>query len=47
MLAPCLVTSGIRYMVKNMEALNRSEIKQIEKKLDLCQNQENNPESEE
>lgn len=37
----------IKYMVKNSEMLDRDEVKQIESKLELCRNQENNPYSEE
>jgi len=33
-------------MVKNTEMLDRDEVKQIENKLELCRNQENNPNSE-
>ncbi|KAK2149284.1 hypothetical protein LSH36_457g02068 [Paralvinella palmiformis] len=36
----------IKYMVKNTEMLDRDEVKQIENKLELCRNQENNPNSE-
>ena len=38
--------TGIKYMVKNTEMLDRDEVKQIENKLELCRNQENNPNSE-
>lgn len=35
----------IRLMVKNVGAPHRETIKAIEKKLEICRNQENNPDS--
>ncbi|ESO86567.1 hypothetical protein LOTGIDRAFT_167090 [Lottia gigantea] len=41
-----LQVKRIRYMVKNQEPLHKQTIQQIQKKLEKCRNQENNPESE-
>lgn len=37
---------GIKYMVKNQEPLQRDLIGPVQKKLEGCRNQANNPESE-
>ncbi|XP_064645109.1 cyclin-H-like [Lineus longissimus] len=36
----------VRYMIRNQEPLNREFVRNIEKKLEKCRNQENNPSSE-
>lgn len=39
------LTTEIRIMVKTLELPQRDRVKQVEKKLEKCRNQENNPDS--
>jgi len=43
----CEHIKKIRYMVRNIDQLNRDEVRAIEQKLSKCRNQNNNPDSEE
>lgn len=41
-----ILNSELRYMVKSQEQIPREQMAHLQRKLDHCRNQENNPESE-
>jgi hypothetical protein len=41
----CIFFTGIKYMVSSQEPLQKDQIGSIQRKLEQCRNQENNPDS--